>query len=134
MLTDYANTEKYFEGKPSSVSVIMTGNSKKNLNPITISIWPMVHETDDAEIEKSVRLINYSLIGYELTGAIAFKNISEGFTDFESLMGAISGVKSLFAQYEEETGYYFYMNNYAGKEWCKVELSEMFHNMKNNDD
>lgn len=133
MLIDYPNHEKYFEGEPSSISTVMVGKSKRKLSPIKLTIWPMIHKDQEAEIDNNVRSITYTYIAFELSGAIEYKNISEGFSDLEALTSLIVCVQYQLSQFETESGIYFYINNYAGQEWCKASLSEVFSGLVQDD-
>jgi len=134
MLIDYPDHRKYFEGNPSSISTIMVGKSKRKLSPIKITIWPMVHKYEDAEIDNVIRSISYTYMAIELSGAIEYKDIIEGFSDFEALTSLIVCIQYQLSQYEVESGNNYYINNYAGQEWCKASLSEVFGGLVQDDE
>jgi len=133
MLIDYANPEQYFKGKPS-ISVVMVGKTKRKLKPINVSIWPTMHKKEDAEIDGKVKLILCAYIAVELTGEVEDKQIIEGFSDLEAFSGMLSYIQSMFLKYQEQTGHKFFINNYAGEEWCRVDIDEMFHGLVFDDD
>jgi len=126
VLTDYQNSERFFEGNPSSSSIVMVGKSKRKLRQIKIDIWPLAFEEGDAEIDHKITIIRFSRIGFHITGSIEHKNVAEGFTPLEAYTVLISYIHNLFLLYQEETKENFYMSNYAGESWCKVDLIEMF--------
>lgn len=126
MFIDYENPEQYFTGEPTSVSTLMCGKSKRKLYPITISLWETVRRKQAAEIDGSIREIPYSYFGVEITGEISEKYIIEGFTNFEAHNGVTSCLYSSLDHFVARSGFKLYVNNYAGEEWCKVELEEMF--------
>ena len=133
MLSNYEKPEKFFEGDPISVSTLMVGKTKRKLVPINILLWPTLHEDESAVIEGEDRTIRYSYIGIEVTGAVSYKEIVEGFSDFEATTGVVSYIYTVLSNYINLTGHNIYMNNYAGEEWCKAELEEIFQGLIKSD-
>ena len=134
MLIDYPNPDIFFQNGPSSTTHLKTGKSKRKLDDIRLDIWSIYREQRDAEIDGVVRKIDYSYIGFELSGAIEHKNVSEGFTDFEAIVGLVSGVQTLLRYQEEYFGWKYFVSNYTGEEWCKVTVAEMFNYLVPQDD
>lgn len=134
MLIDYQNPEFFFQGDPASTSNFKVGKSKRKLKDLRIDTWQIYHESREAEIDGKIRNISYSYIGFQLSGAIENKNVSEGFTDFEAMIGLVSAVQTLFRYHEEHLGLKFYVENYAGEDWCKVSVVEMFNYLVQQDD
>ncbi len=129
MYIDCENPEQYFIGDPSSVSIVMAGKSKRKLKPIKVSLWKPIHKKELAEIDGNETTIQYSYVGLEITGATKHKNIIEGFTDLEAIICTVSCIHSVISEFIEETGHYLYQHNFAGEEWCKVDLDEMFYGL-----
>ena len=127
MIHDHTNPERFFQGKPVSTTIFKTGKTKRKLQEIKLEIWEIYRENFDATIEGEVRNINYSYIGYKISGAIEDQKISGHFNDFSAMTALMSGIEQIFRYYEEHFGWKFYIANFAGEAWCKVTVEEIFH-------
>ena len=129
MLVDYSNPDLFFQGNPISTSRIKIGKSKRKLNEIKIEIWSIYREVKTIDVEDKPKDVPYSYIGYKISGALEEMNVSEGFSDFEAIIGVVASIQRFFEYHEKYLGMSFYVENYAGGTWCKVPVSEMFQNL-----
>lgn len=126
MYIDYEKPEQYFIGEPASVSTVMLGKTKRKMFPIDISIWQTVEKIQEAEIDGSLKKIQYFYTGIEISGAITDKNIIQGFTAIDAQIGIVAYLHHQVSEQVKKSGLNIYVNNYAGEEWCKVDIEEMF--------